>query len=81
MAKRVLQEIYRVRTLDGVCMGPVVKPCATNGFRAFQMAKLSPQDTQLNTISGIFLSQIKLNTEKKPVLSGHSNWFSIPIIA
>ena len=44
---------------------------AGNGFRAFQSAKLSPQHTQLNTISYIFLPQIKLNTEKT-VLSGDS---------
>ena len=35
-----------------------------NGIRAFQRAKLSSQDMQLNTISSIFLPQIKLNAEK-----------------
>ena len=44
---------------------------AENSLRSVQRAKLSPQDTQLNSISGIFLPQIKLNTEKT-VLSGHS---------
>ena len=51
---------YRVRTLDGIsdyppCMGSGAKPVAKNRFRAFQRAKTSPQDTQLNTISYIFL--------------------------
>ena len=36
---------------------------------AFQRAKMSPQDTQINTISCIFHRNIKLNTK----LSGHSN--------
>ena len=44
---------------------------AENGFRAFQRAKLSPLDMQLNTISCILLTKIKLNTAK-PVLNGHS---------
>ena len=44
---------------------------AENGFRAFQRVKMSPQDTQLNTISCIFRLKLKLNTVK-PVLSGHS---------
>ena len=52
------------------CIGPGVSPVAENGFRAFQRAKMSPQDTQLNTLSCIFLPKIKLNTVK-PVLSGH----------
>ena len=42
---------------------------AGNGFRAFQRAEMSPQDTQLNTISCIFLLKIKFNTN---VLSGYS---------
>ena len=42
-----------------------------NAFRAFQRAEMSPQDTQLNTVSCIFLPKIKLNTVKH-VLSGHS---------
>ena len=29
--------------------------CGNNSFRAFQRAKMSPKDTQLNTISYIFL--------------------------
>ena len=37
------------------CMGSGAKPVAKNSFRAFQNAKMSPQDTQLNTISYIFL--------------------------
>ena len=37
---------------------------AEDGFRAFQRAKLSPQDTQLSTIRCIFLQQIKLSIEK-----------------
>ena len=44
---------------------------AENGLRAFQRAKMSPQDTQLNTIMCIFLPKIKLNTVK-PVLSSHT---------
>ena len=39
------------------------------GFKAFQKAKISPQDTQLNTISCIFSQKFKLNTN---VLSVHS---------
>ena len=51
---------YRVRILEGMwglspCMGSGVKPVAKNSFRTFQRAKMSPQDTQLNTISYIFL--------------------------
>ena len=51
---------YKVLTLDGVwgyspCMGPGVNPVAENGFRAFPIAKMSPQDKQLNTISCIFI--------------------------
>ena len=41
------------------------------GFWAFQRAKMSPHDTQLNTITCIFLLKIKL-IKGKPVLSGHS---------
>ena len=37
---------------------------AENGFGAFQRAKLSPLDTQIDTFSGFFLPQIKLNTGK-----------------
>ena len=44
---------------------------AEKGFMAFQRAEMSPQGTQLNTISYIFPSSLKLNTVK-PVLSGHS---------
>ena len=44
---------------------------AENGVRAFQRAKISPQDAQLNTISCIYLPKIKLDTVK-PVLSGNS---------
>ena len=32
------------------CMGSEAKPVAKNCLRAFQRAKMSPQDTQLNTI-------------------------------
>ena len=53
---------YRVHTLGGIwglspCMGSGAKPVAKNSFRSFQRAKMSPQDTQLNTIpcSYIFL--------------------------
>ena len=44
---------------------------AKNGFRAFQRAKMSPQDTKLNTIICSILPKIKLKTVN-PVLSGHS---------
>ena len=44
---------------------------AENSFRAFQRAKLSPKDMQLNTITCIFPPKIKLN-RVKPVLNGHS---------
>ena len=37
-------------------------PDAENGFREFQRAKMSPQDTQLNTRP--ILPKIKLNTVK-----------------
>ena len=37
------------------CMGSGAKPVAKNSLRAFQRTKMSPQDTQLNTISYIFL--------------------------
>ena len=37
------------------CMGSGAKPVTKNCFRAFLRAKMSPQDTQLNTISYIFL--------------------------
>ena len=40
-------------------LGQGWSPEAENGFRAFQKAKQSPQDTQLNTISCIFLPKIK----------------------
>ena len=53
---------------------------AENGFRAFQRAKLSPQDTQLNTISCNFLPKIKLNTVK-PVLNGHSKEYRLSLNA
>ena len=33
------------------CMGSGAKTVAKNSFRTFQRAKMSPQDTQLNTIS------------------------------
>ena len=41
------------------------------GLRAFQRAKIGPQDTQLNTTSCTFLPKIKLNTAK-PVINCHS---------
>ena len=44
---------------------------AESGFRAFQRAKLSPQDMLLNTISGIYLPKTKSNTVK-PILRDHS---------
>ena len=66
---------YRVRTLDGVwgyspCMDPGMKYYGRNCLRAFQRAKMSPAETQLNTISCILLPKIKFNAVK-PVLSGH----------
>ena len=38
-------------------LGPGVSPVAENGFRTFQRAKMSPHDTQLNTISCIFFQK------------------------
>ena len=72
--RRVPEAICSVRTSEGVwgyspCMGTGEKPCGTNGFRAFQRAKMSPQDMQLNTISYIFLQKIKLNTHRLKGLS------------
>ena len=52
-------------------------PVAENGFRACQRAKLSSKDTQMYTISCIFLPKIKLNLLKKKT----KNWFSRLIIA
>ena len=37
--------------------GQGISPVAENGFRAFQMAKMSYQDTQLNTFSCIILQK------------------------
>ena len=34
-----------------------LSPVAENGFKAFHRAKMSPQDTQVNTISCIFSSK------------------------
>ena len=51
---------YRVRIHEGIWgLSPMYgvrgKACGKNSLRAFQRAKMSPQDTQLNTISYIFL--------------------------
>ena len=43
--RRVPDVFCRVCTLEGICIGPGV---AEFGFGAFQRAKLSPQDMQLN---------------------------------
>ena len=60
--KRVPGAIYRVRTLEGFWGTLPVwdqgwSPVAGNGFSAFQRAKMSCQDTQLNTISCIFIQR------------------------
>ena len=64
--RRVNEAFNRVHTLERVWGTPPVwarwSPLAENGYRAFQRAKMSPLDTQLNTISCIFLLKIKLNT-------------------
>ena len=45
---------------------------AENGFRAFQRAKMSHQDTQPNTISCIFLKKKQQVINCKTCLSGRS---------
>ena len=47
-----------------------MNPCGRKWLRAFQRAKISPQDMQLNAISCIFLPKFKLNAVKSG-LSGH----------
>ena len=66
------------------CMGSGEKPVTKNSFRTFQRAKMSPQDTQLNTISYIFLQrQIKYSKTslKGPLKKKTKTWDSRPIIA
>ena len=51
---------YRVRILEGIWgLSPLYgvrgEACGKTSLRAFQRTKMSPQDTQLNTISYIFL--------------------------
>ena len=64
--RRVTEAFNIVNTLERVWGFPPVwarwSPLAENGYRAFRRAKMSPLDTQLNTISCIFLPKIKLNT-------------------
>ena len=71
----VTEAFYRVCSLEGSGGTPPVWARGEvlwqkKGFRAFQRAKMSPQDTQLNTFA-TFSSKLKLNTVN-PVLSGHS---------
>ena len=74
--RRVPRAFYRARILDGSrgtspVWGQGCGPVAENGFRAFQMAKVSHQDRQLIIISCICIPKIKLSTVR-PVLRGHS---------
>ena len=66
------------------CMGPGVKPYGRKWFWAFQRAKMSPQDTQLNTLLHLifFKNQIKYckTCLKLPLKKKTKNHFSRPII-
>ena len=49
--RRVLETLYRVRTLEGLADSPLIcsqdfGPFAENGFRAFHRAEMSSEDTQ-----------------------------------
>ena len=49
----ILRYFIEYTLLRGSVCGQEFSPVAENGFRAFQRAKLSPQDMQLNTYSSI----------------------------
>ena len=82
-----LRQFIEYALLNGYGVLPPVwgqgqSPVTENGVRAFQRAKMRPQDTQLNTIS-FFYSKIKYckTCLKRPLKKKTKNWFSTQIIA